>query len=145
MARNRIQYDRNVAYQRLVDEEGVFNTYVDFFMFCAALGYTRNEKVPKAYKGADHELLWSNVEGTELFETVSKSIAYQETEDPDVLDDQERQLEFLAEYAAAGAKIAAEEFETISDDLVDIVARFVLEEGSSTEAGESESDFDDTL
>ncbi|WP_336330826.1 hypothetical protein [Haloarcula sp. CGMCC 1.2071] len=145
MARDRIRYDRNVAYQRLVDEESVFNTYVDFFMFCAVLGYTRNEKVPKAYKGADHELLWSHVKGTELFETVSKSIAYQETGDPDILDDQERQLEFLAEYAAAGAKIAAEEFETVSHDLVDLVARFVLEEGSSTGAGKSESEFADTL
>jgi dnd system-associated protein 4 len=145
MARDRIRYDRNVAYQRLVDDEGVFNTYVDFFMFCAALGYTREEKVPNAYKGADHELLWSHVEGTELFETVSKSIAYQETGDPDVLDDQERQLEFLAEYAAAGAEIAAEEFETVSDDLVDIVARFVLEEGPSPGAGTVASQFADTL
>jgi dnd system-associated protein 4 len=145
MARNRIQYDRNVAYQRLVDEEDVFKTYVDFFMFCAALGYTRNEKVPKAYKDADHELLWSNVEGTELFETVSKSIAYQETGDPGVLDDRKQQLKYLAEYAAAGAKIAAEEFETVSDDLVDIVARFILEEGSSTGPGKSESQFSDTM
>lgn len=145
MARDRIRYDRNVAYQRLVDEEGVFNTYVDFFMFCAALGYTRNEKEPKAYKGADHELLWSHVEGTELFKTVSKSIAYQETGDPDVLDNQERQLEFLAEYAAAGAKIAAEEFETVNDDLVDVVARFVLEEGPNIATGETESELADTL
>jgi len=145
MARDRIRYDRNVAYQRLVDEKGVFNTYVDFFMFCAALGYTRDERVPKAYKGADHELLWSHIEGAELFETMSKSIAYQETGNPDVLDDQERQLEFLAEYAAAGAKIAAKEFETVSDDLLDIVARFVLEEGSSTGVTKSESEFADTL
>lgn len=145
MARDRIRYDRNVAYQRLVDEEGVFNSYVDFFMFSAALGYKRNKKVSKAYKGAENELLWSHVEGTELFETVSKSIAYQETGDPDVLDDQERQLEFLAEYAAAGARIAAEEFETVSDDLIDIVARFILEEHSSTGAGKSESEFADSL
>lgn len=145
MARDRIRYDRNVAYQRLVDEEEVFSTYVDFFVFCAALGYSRDEKVPQAYKGAEHKLLWSHVEGTELFETVSKSIAYQETEDPDVLDDQERQLEFLAEYAAAGAEIAAEEFETIGDDLVGMVTRFILEESPGSEAGRSESEMSDLL
>jgi dnd system-associated protein 4 len=145
MARDRIRYDRNVAYQRLVDEDEVFSTYVDFFMFCAVLGYSRSEKVPEAYKGAEHELLWSHVEGTELFETVSKSIAYQETEDPGVLDDRERQLEFLAEYAAAGAEIAAREFETVGDDLEDLVARFVLEEGPSTEAGSSDSEVADLL
>jgi len=129
MARDRIRYDRNVAYQRLVDEEEVFNSYVDFFMFCAALGYSREEKVSNAYHGAEHELLWSHVEGTELFEIVSKAIAYQETGDPDVLDDRETQMEFLAEYAAAGAKIAAREFETTGDDLEGLVVRFILEEG----------------
>ncbi len=145
MSRDRIRYDRNVAYQRLVDEEGVFDSYVDFFMFCAALGYHRDEKVPKAYEGADHELLWMHVEGTELFEMTSKSIAYQETGDPDVLDDQGRQLEFLAEYAAAGAEIAAKEFETVGDDLVGLVARFVLEEGPKTENEELESDLSELL
>lgn len=145
MPRDRIRYDRNVAYQRLVDEEGVFNSYVDFFMFSAALGYIRNKKVPNAYEGAENELLWSHVEGTEVFETVSKSIAYQETGDPDVLNDQERQLKFLAEYAAAGAKIAAEEFETVSDDLVDIVARFVLDERPNTGAENADSEFGDKL
>jgi len=145
MARDHIKYDRNVAYQRLVDEEEVFSTYVEFFMFCAALGYSRDEKVPQAYKGAEHKLLWSHIEGTELFETVSKCIAYQETEDPDVLDDQERQLEFLAEYAASGAEIAAEEFETIGDDLVGMVTRFVLEESPGSEAERSESDVSNLL
>lgn len=145
MSRDRIRYDRNVAYERLVDDEAVFNSYVDFFMFSAALGYTRNEKVPKAYEGAENELLWSHVEGTEVFETVSKSIAYQETGNPDVLNDKGRQLELLAEYAAAGSKIAAEEFETISDDLVGIVARFILDERSNISTEDTGSEFGDKL
>jgi predicted ATPase len=45
-----------------------------------------------------------------------------------VLNDQSRQLELLAEYAAAGAEVVAEEVTATADDIVPAIARFVLEE-----------------
>jgi dnd system-associated protein 4 len=144
MARDRIRYDRNEAYDQLVNEHEVFNSYVDFFVFCAALGFSRDERRPNAYEGADHELLWMHIEGTELFEAVSKAIAYQDTGNPDALDDKETQLELLAEYAAAGAEIVADEVLTAGDDIVPTVVRFILNEAPPLESG-TESDLSGLL
>jgi dnd system-associated protein 4 len=128
MTRDRIRYDRNETYETLVDEHEVFDSYVDFFMFCATVGVARGRKHPEAYVGGDNELLGTYVTRNELFDALSKAIAYRESGSPEVLNDQSRQLELLAEYAAAGAEVVAEEVTATADDIVPAIARFVLEE-----------------
>jgi dnd system-associated protein 4 len=128
MARDRIRYDRNEAYETLVDEYEVFDSYVGFFMFCATVGVARDRKHPEAYEGGDNELLATYVTRNELFDALSKAIAYRETGNPEVLNDQDRQLELLAEYAAAGAEVVAEEVTATADEVVPAIARFVVEE-----------------
>jgi hypothetical protein len=135
MTRDRIRYDRNEAYETLVDEHEVFDSYVDFFMFCATVGATRGRKHPEAYKGGDHELLGTYVTRNELFDALSKAIAYREADTPEVLNDQGRQLELLAEYAAAGAEVVAEEVTSSADDVVPAIAQFVLEERAKADDG----------
>jgi dnd system-associated protein 4 len=128
---DRITYERPQIYERLVKEHDVFDSYVDLFVFAAAVGFRKDLKRPNA--GGDKEMLWANVRYTEIYETIAASIAYQETGDPEILSDEQRQLEIMGEYAAGGIEFLADHFDGTGDPTVDL-AEFILEEGTQVQA-----------
>jgi dnd system-associated protein 4 len=138
---DRIRYDRPEIYDRLVNEHGVFNSYLDLFMFAAAFGFHNDHKRPN--EGGDKEMLWMHVENTDLYESVAAAIAYQETSNPEVLSKPGEQLEILGQYAAGGIALLEDEFEGGGDPTID-VAEFVLDTGTSPDA-ETDSELEDLL
>ncbi|WP_332898917.1 hypothetical protein [Haladaptatus sp. CMSO5] len=135
---DRITYDRPAIYERLVSEYGVFDSYVDMFVFAAAIGFRYGRK--QSNEGGDKEMLWANIRYTEMYQTIASSIAYQETGNLDILSDEQRQLEIMGEYAAGGIELLANKFDGSGDPTVEI-AEFVLEEGVSIQ-DDTESSLD---
>lgn len=140
--RDRIRYDCNDVYDLLTDKYSVFNSYVDCFMFFAAVGYANDLKCEEY--GDDHKFLLKYITQSDRFAQVAKAIAYQDTNNLDILDDPGEQLYILGQYAAGGAKLASNEFSEHSGDPTAAVARFVLRHGPDPD-DEVESDLQDIL
>lgn len=133
----RVKYEKTEIYETLVDDYGIFDTYTDFFMFAASLGYAKNEHIPKGDDG-DNEMLWMHVQNKNLYQVVAAAIAYQHTADPRALVDPEIQLPILAQYAAGGAELASAEFGDIASDPTDAVVNFLQAEHSTDAQDEEE-------
>lgn len=147
----RVKYEKTEIYEVLVDDYGIFDSYVDFFMFVASLGYAKNEPVRSGYEG-ENEMLWMHVQNKDLYQVVAAAIAYQDTDDPRALVDPEIQLPILAQYAAGGAEIASDEFGDIAGDPTDAVVNYLQAEHSADTQDEEEeilnqirSGFDETI
>lgn len=124
---DRIYYSRPPIYETFVNDYGIFKSYVDMFVFCGALGYQRNRKQP--LDGGEKEMLWANIQRTDLYKSIAAAIAYQETGNPEVLTDTYSQLEILGEYAIGGVEILEETIDTKGDPTTEF-AEFILEEGA---------------
>lgn len=133
----RVNYTKTPIYETLVDEYGVFGSYVDFFMFAAALGYSRNEYVSDGDEGTN-EMLGMHLNRKDLYQVVAASIAYQHTDDPETLVDPEEQLTILARYAAGGARIASNEFGDVTGDPTDAVVNFLQADHNEERQDEEE-------
>lgn len=120
----RVNYDKTEIYETLVDEYEIFDSYVDFFMFAASLGYDRDEYVADGDEG-DNEMLWMHLRSNERYQVIAASIAYQHSGDPETLVKPDRQLPILARYAAGGAQIAKQEFGDVVGDPTDSVINFL--------------------
>jgi hypothetical protein len=123
----RVNYEKTEIYETLVDEYGIFESYIDFFVFAASVGYSFDEYVPGGDEG-DNEILWMHINRKELYQVVAASIAYQHTDDPEVLMHPADQLPILARFAAGGAQIAAEEFGDVTGNPTDAVVNFLRSE-----------------
>lgn len=108
-SRVRTHYRQTDIYERLVDEEGIFDSYVDLFVFAACRGYAAGERHTDDYEG-DAEMLWMHFGKEDFYRAAAACIAYQATGDPEALMDNERQLEVMAQYASAGADILEDEY-----------------------------------
>jgi hypothetical protein len=92
-----------------VDEEGIFDSYVELFVFAACRGYAEGERDQSDYKG-DAEMLWMHFGNKDFHRAAAACIAYQTTNDPNSLMDHEEQLDILAQYASAGADILQNDY-----------------------------------
>lgn len=108
-SQTRQKYKQTPVYEALVDEHGVFENYIDCFVFAAAVGYHEDRYEPDDYTG-DGEMLWMHFGSHDLYRAAAAAIAYQHTGDPAALTDPDRQLEVMAKYAAGGAAVLAEKF-----------------------------------
>ncbi|WP_336361572.1 hypothetical protein [Haladaptatus sp. ZSTT2] len=120
----RVNYEKTPIYETLVDDYGVFGSYVDFFVFAATLGFNKGKVVREGYEG-DNEMLWMHLQKKDLYRVVAASIAFQDTKDPAALLNPKKQLQILAQYAAGGAQIAAEEFGDVTGDPTDAVVTYL--------------------
>ena len=108
-------YARTDIYDKMVEEWDVFDTYVDFFVFCASVGYrVRSRSDVASYDGSDYtgdgEMLWMHFGNKGTYRTVAASIAYQYTGSVEAFTDPQMQLDVLARYAKAGAEAIETEF-----------------------------------
>ncbi|WP_240730037.1 hypothetical protein [Halalkalirubrum salinum] len=115
----RQNYYRHPVYDKMVDEWGLFNTYVDFFVFAASVGYAMTDMTTvEGYENSEYagegetqgEMLWMHLSNKQTYRAVAASIAYQHTGDAEALVDPEIQLEILARYAKAGVEQLEREF-----------------------------------
>jgi hypothetical protein len=145
----RIKYTRHDIYDQLVDEWDVFDTYVDLFVFAAAVGYATSDKATvQAYSGDEYrgegEMLWIHLNDKPNYRAVAASLAYQFTGELESLTDAGVQLEVLARYAHAGALHLDAEFgdavTTPRDGLISFVDEF-----QDGEAGDDEAEILDEI
>lgn len=108
-SRVRQNYRQTEIYEQLVDEEGIFGSYVDLFVFAACRGYAEGERHTEDFEG-EAEMLWMHFGDRDFYRAAAACIAYQTTEDPQSLMDNEEQLKIMAQYASAGADILEEEY-----------------------------------
>lgn len=133
----RVDYEKTEVYETMVDDYEIFDSYVDFFVFAASLGFARDEYVPDGDEG-DNEILGMHLNRKDLYQVVAASIAYQHTEDPEMLVSPRKQLPILARYAAGGAQIAAEEFGDVTGDPTDAVVSFLRDAHNEDQQDEEE-------
>jgi hypothetical protein len=147
----RQKYKQTPIYDTMVDEHGIFSSYIDFFVFAACVGYSHNRCEMDNYEG-DNEMLWMHFMDKDLYRATAASIAYQHHDDPDALIQPEVQLETLAKYAAGGAEILEQQFGEIAGDPTDAVFNFIQEydeeednETRQTVLGEIMTSFDEEM
>jgi len=133
----RVDYEKTEIYETMVDEYGVFGSYIDFFVFAASLGFARDKYVPDGDQG-DNEILGMHLNRKDLYQVTAASIAFQHTEDPEMLVSPGDQLPILARYAAGGAQIAAEEFGDVTGDPTDAVMNFLRDAHNADQQNKEE-------
>lgn len=156
----RQNYYRHPIYDKMVDDWGLFDTYVDFFVFAASVGYATVDHTTAAgfgkseYEGegdTQGEMLWMHFSNKQTYRAVAASVAYQHTGDPEALVKPDIQLQILARYAKAGADRLHQEFGDSATKPRDGVLSFIKNEqpsGDDTQddiLGEIANSFDQTM
>ncbi|WP_416838766.1 hypothetical protein [Haloferax sp. DFSO52] len=138
----RQNYYRHSLYDKMVEEWDLFNTYVDFFVFAACVGYATIDRTTAAgytkseYAGegsTQGEMLWMHLSNKTTYRAVAASIAYQHSGDPEALVDPKIQLEVLARYARGGIERLEEEFGNSASTPRDGLISFIENEQPSGE------------
>ena len=136
----RQNYRKGEIYNHLVDEHGVFKSYIDLFMFSACLGYSRGEIDKEGYEGDEDtrgEMLWMHFTDKDIYRATAASIAFQETGDPESLMDASKQLEIMAKYASGGADILEDEFGDSAGTPRDAILNMIQSEQTAEERQEN--------
>jgi len=118
----RVNYEQTAVYEQFVDEYGVFNSYQDFFVFAAAVGYA-NDAIEEP--GSGNEMLWMHFTDKTLYKAMAAAIAYNHLGTPDGLIDPEKQLETLAKFSAGGTTILETEFGDIDGDPTNALLNYI--------------------
>lgn len=146
----RQHYERTEIYDQMVEEWGIFDTYVDFFMFAASVGYRiRSRSDVASYDESDFtgegEMLWMHFTNKVTYRAVAASIAYQYTGTVDAFTDPQLQLEVLARYAKAGAGELAKEFGDSQATPRDGLVAFINEYEDTDESQAQEEMLDEII
>jgi dnd system-associated protein 4 len=123
-----IRYEQNGIFEVLVDQDEVFESYLDLMLFAAAFGYSR-----QAYKDEEDllprddraETKWAFIMGSNTLEVAIAAMAYSRTGDPEVLTDRAEQIRHLIQYAAGGADILLEEVVEVPGDNLELIIQLV--------------------
>lgn len=150
----RINYDRHKLYDQMVEEWNLFNSYVDFFVFAASVGYaTADEPTIRGYSEHEYkgegEMLWMHFTNKHTYRAVAASIAYQYTDDPEALVSPDIQLDIMARYAKAGVETLDQEFgdsvSTPRDGLLAFIDEYEDPEARSDEEADILSEISSTF
>jgi hypothetical protein len=136
----------------MVDEWELFESYTDFFIFAAAVGYNVEDKqtveqyTEEEFKGIEANssarLQWVRISNQQSYRVISASLAYQHTNEYEVLTNPEKQLEILARYAKAGVVELANEFNDYTNPPRDGLISYI---DNWTEADDAEGDDDEVF
>lgn len=101
-------YEKNEAFDELAEgEDAVFESNTRLLVFAATVGFQRNKRVPEPDENG--EIRWTYIASDQRLSVIAASLAYADTEDPEVILDPERQIDTLTAYGAGGARILARE------------------------------------
>lgn len=142
MSKVRTNYRKTEIYDRLVDDEGIFDSYVDLFVFAACRGFAEGERHTEDYHG-DSEMLWMHFGSKDFYRAAAACIAYQTTNEATSLMDHDEQLEIMAQYASAGADILENEYGPVKgsplNSLLNDIREYEPAEDDDDDGGEVES------
>lgn len=117
-------YEKNAAFEELVEgEDSVFESNTRLLVFAASVGYARSRRVPDP--GDNGEVRWSYIAQDNRLSVITASLAYADTEDPEVILDAERQIDVLTVYGAGGARLLAEEVVNVPGSNLDNLISFL--------------------
>ena len=142
-SRVRQNYRKTEIYEQLVDEHGIFDSYVDLFVFAASRGYAESERHEQDFEG-DAEMLWMHFGNRDFYRAAAACIAYQTTGDPESLMDHDEQLKIMAQYASAGADILEEEYGPVKGSPLNSILNDVRSFEPASKIGEDEDESDVT-
>lgn len=134
-SQTRQKYKQTPIYDALVEEHGIFDNYIDCFVFAASVGYSEGRFEQDDYTG-DGEMLWMHFSGRDLYRAAAASIAYQHTDDPATLTDPSKQLEVMAKYAAGGAAELEERYGDSKGTPREALLNDIQSQSSEEERGE---------
>ena len=145
----RVNYEQTDVYEQFVDEYEVFDSYQDFFVFAAAVGYAHDTlEAP----GNGSEMLWMHFTDKVLYKATAAAIAYDHLGNPEALIDPEKQLETLAKFSAGGTSVLQDEFGDIEGDPTDALLNYIQsqqrrdeQDSSQTMLEEIVKSFDDDM
>lgn len=132
----RVNYEQSDVYEQFVDEHDVFDSYQDFFVFAAAVGYAEDTLEEP---GSGSEMLWMHFTDKVIYKATAAAIAYDHLGTPDALIDPEKQLETLAKFSAGGTSILKDEFGDIETDPTDALLNYIQTHQSSDDDGSSQT------
>ena len=145
----RVNYEQTEVYEQFVDEYGVFDSYQDFFVFAAAVGYAESTLEEP---GNGSEMLWMHFTDKVLYKATAAAIAYDHMGTPEALIDPEKQLETLAKFSAGGTSVLQDEFGDMEGDPTDALLNYIQsqerdeeEDNSQTMLEEIIDSFDDDM
>ena len=126
-----IDYRKNEAYDVLVDQDDIFESYTQLLIFAAAVGYARgrfDEDVE-----ADAQTKWYYIKGDNRLEVAIASMAYSHSRDTDVLTDLVRQFDILVGFGAGGAEVLLEEVVEQPGENLDLLIQLIQDQRDSEE------------
>lgn len=129
-----IYYEKNEIFEQLVAEDRMFESRIRLLIFCACLGYNHNRRVH------DHddngETRWLFIDNDPILKVMTASLAYAATEDPEILMDQNEQVEILVQYGAGGSRLLIDRVINEPGDNLDLLIELLEEERDSDEFSE---------
>ncbi|PSP32696.1 hypothetical protein BRC64_05720 [Halobacteriales archaeon QH_10_67_22] len=125
-----INYEQGELYERLKDEHGVFEYYIEILLFLAVIGYREGRVKRSDYRGdseegTDGEAGLTNIHSRETYRTVAAALAFQDTDNPEALVNPEEHKRVIAQYAAGGLEFAREEFGDNAGDPTDAIVNYI--------------------
>lgn len=134
-SQTRQKYKQTEIYETLVDDHGIFENYIDCFVFAASVGYNEGRYQSDDYTG-DGEMLWMHFGSHDLYRAAAASIAYQHTDDPAALTNPSKQLEVMAKFAAGGAALLENKFGDTKGTPREGLLNYIQSQSSDDERGE---------
>lgn len=136
MATRRVRRPKNKEklFQRLVDDDKVFETYRDTLAFAAALGYGKNSRV--SFEQSSEPIPWSVFSGAG-HEALVNMISVMSTKDFKILSPErfEERLLIFEEYANGGLQILEDLLARAERQSLDVVLDLIMESEGVTEPG----------
>ena len=132
--RSTFKYESNVAYEQLVGNECPFESGTQLLIFAASVGFSRGEAVSDAPvdnpDGTDDnresaQMRWNYIDDNPRLSVITASMTYADTGDPEAILSDDKQIETLVQYGAAGSRILYEEVLTASGDDLDNLVDFI--------------------
>ena len=101
-------YEKNEAFTELAEgSDSIFESNTRLLVFAASLGFARNRRA-KAHND-NGEIRWNYIGQNQRLRVITASLAYAAHGDPEVILDQDLQIETLQTYGAGGARILKKE------------------------------------
>lgn len=142
MSQNNIyRYAQTEVIDMLTKQHDIFESYKDTIIFLSVLGYREGEYAQDGlseFDGDMGEIGYSTFATTSMYKDILGALAFQHTDDPDTLVNENKQLDILDGYAAGGLQIFRREFGEIKGAPTDAVVNFIQSYKKSDKPVETE-------
>lgn len=128
------KFQKDEAFEALVNSEPIFESDARFLVFCACLGYNRKRRTHDYEKNG--EMRWSYINQDSILAVMTASLAYAATDDPEAMMDPETQIEVLAQCSAGGSQLIKNRVLDEPGENLDLLVELLQEERNRGEFSE---------